>query len=175
MNEFEQNILVISNNICKNIASLPDNERGFVSQNILNNLRNLIEAIDQRIYSDVASIELNNYHDIEKSIKYVASRGNLRFLSKFHECLQASVSHYTPDEDNSVRLMLKYYEWMLRIRDYCKKAYNLEILTNLEESLKPAVQITFLLHWINAEHYHAKGKKDAILYDILSCGCGIAL
>ena len=133
MNKFEQNILVISDNICKNIASMPDNERGFVSQNILNNLRNLIEAIDQRIYSDVASIELNNYHDIEKAIKYVASRGNLRFLSKFHEFLQASVSHYTPDEDSSVRLMLKYYEWMLRIRDYCKSVYNLEILTNLED------------------------------------------
>lgn len=133
INEFDQNIITISDNICKNIASIPDGERGFVSQNILSNLRNLVEAIDQRIFSDVEPIELNCYADIEKAIKYVASRGNLRFLSKFHDYLQASVSHYTPDEDSSIRLMLKYYEWLLKIRDYCKTVFSLEILDNLED------------------------------------------
>ena len=133
MNEFDQNIITISDNICKNIASMPDNERGFVSQNILSNLRNLVEAVDQRIFSDIEPIELNCYEDIEKSIKYVASRGNLRFLSKFHDYLQASVSHYTPDEDSSIRLMLKYYEWLLKIRDYCKTVFSLDILGNLED------------------------------------------
>ena len=132
MNEFDQNIITISDNICKNIDAMPKEERGFVSQNILNNLRNLIEAIDQRIFSEVEQIELNCYDDIEKAIKFVASRGNLRFLSKFHDCLQASVSHYTPDEDSSVRLMLKYYEWLLKIRDYCKTVFSLNILGNLE-------------------------------------------
>lgn len=133
MNEFDQNIITISGNICKNIASIPDSERGFVSQNILSNLRNLVEAVDQRIFSDIEPIELNCYTDIEKAIKYVASRGNLRFLSKFHDYLQASVSHYTPDEDSSIRLMLKYYEWLLKIRDYCKTLFSLDILGNLED------------------------------------------
>lgn len=133
MNEFDENILTISKNICKNIASISDNQRGLVSQNILNNLRNLVEAIDQRIYNNIESIELNNYRDIEKSIKYVAAQGQLKFLSRFHSYLQASVSHYTPDEDSAVRLMLKYYEWMLRIRSYCKKTFSLAILENLED------------------------------------------
>lgn len=133
MNEFDENILTISKNICKNIASISDNQRGLVSQNILNNLRNLVEAIDQRIYNNIESIELNNYRDIEKSIKYVAAQGQLKFLSRFHSYLQASVSHYTPDEDSAVRLVLKYYEWMLRIRSYCKKTFSLAILENLED------------------------------------------
>ena len=133
MNEFDQNIMTISDNICKNIASIPDGERGFVSQNILSNLRNLVEAVDQRIFSDVEPIELNCYTDIEKAIKYVASRGNLKFLSRFHDYLQASVSHYTPDEDSSIRLMLKYYEWLLKIRDYCKTVFSLDVLGNLED------------------------------------------
>lgn len=133
MNEFDKIILTISDNICKNIANLKDDERGFRSQNILNNLRNLVEAIDQRIYSDVEPIVANNYDDIEKAVRYVASRGELRFLSRFHDYLQISVSHYTPDEDSSIRLMLKYYEWLIRVRDYVKKAFNLDILYNLED------------------------------------------
>ena len=52
MNEFDQSIVIVSDNICKNIASMTDNGRGFVSQNILSNLRNLVEAVDQRIYSE---------------------------------------------------------------------------------------------------------------------------
>ena len=62
----------------------------------------------------------------------MASRGDLRFLSEFHIYLQASVSHYTLDEDASVRLMLSYYEWLIRIRQYVKHAFNLDILYNLE-------------------------------------------
>lgn len=133
MNEFDEIILTINENICKNIATIEDGERGFHSQNILNNLRNLVEAIDQKIYSEVEEIVPNNYDDIEKSVRYVASRGELRFLSRFHDYLQVSVSHYTPDEDSSIRLMLKYYEWLIRIRAYVKNAFDLDILYNLED------------------------------------------
>lgn len=133
MGEFDKIILTVSDNICKNIANIEYSERGFHSQNILNNLRNLVEAIDQRIYSEIEPIVPNNYDDIEKSVRYVASRGELRFLSRFHDYLQVSVSHYTPDEDSSIRLMLKYYEWLIRIRTYVKNAFNLDILYNLED------------------------------------------
>lgn len=103
MGEFDKIIITISDNICKNIANMEDDDRGFHSQNILNNLRNLVEAIDQRIYSEIEPIVPNNYDDIEKSVRYVASRGELRFLSGFHDYLQVSVSHYTPDEDSSLK------------------------------------------------------------------------
>ena len=133
MNEFDRNILIVSENICKNIANITDEDRGFRSQNILNNLRHLVEAVDQRIYSDIEPITLNKYDDIEKSVSYVASRGNLRFLHRFHYFLQAAVSHFIPDEDGAVRLMLKYYEWLLRIREYVKNSFGLDILQNLED------------------------------------------
>ena len=133
MNEFDQNILIISDNICKNIASMADDNRGFASQNILNNLRNLVEAVDQRIYSDIENITLNRFEDIEKAVNYVASRGDLRFLNRFHYYLQAAVSHFIPDEDGATRLMLKYFEWLIRIRDYVKKSFELDILQNLED------------------------------------------
>ena len=133
MNEFDRNILIVSENICKNIASITDDDRGFNSQNILNNLRHLVEAVDQRIYSEKASITLNKYDDIERSVAYVASRGELKFLNRFHCFLQAAVSHFIPDEDGATRLMLKYYEWLLRIREYVKNSFGLDILQNLED------------------------------------------
>lgn len=133
MNEFDQNIVTISDNICKNIASMTDVDRGFVSQNIINNLRNLVEAVDQRIYSEYTSITLNKYDDIKRAISYVASRGDLRFLDRFHYYLQASASHFSPDEDSATRLMLKYYEWLFRVRDYARKNFGLDILQNLED------------------------------------------
>ncbi len=133
MNEFDRNILIVNENICKNIANITEEDRGFRSQNILNNMRHLVEAVDQRIYSEIESITLNKYDDIEKSVSYVASRGNLRFLHRFHYFLQAAVSHFIPDEDGAVRLMLKYYEWLLRIREYVKNSFGLDILQNLED------------------------------------------
>ena len=133
MNEFDRNILIVSENICKNIASITDDDRGFKSQNILNNLRHLVEAVDQRIYSEKETITLNKYDDIERSVAYVASRGELKFLNRFHYFLQAAVSHFIPDEDGATRLMLKYYEWLLRIREYVKNSFGLDILQNLED------------------------------------------
>ena len=133
MNEFDRNILIVNENICKNIASITDDDRGFKSQNILNNLRHLVEAVDQRVYSEKAAITLNKYDDIERSVAYVASRGDLKFLNRFHYFLQAAVSHFIPDEDGATRLMLKYYEWLLRIREYVKNSFGLDILQNLED------------------------------------------
>lgn len=133
MNVFDQNILIYSKNICKNIDTTDAQERGLLSQNILNNLRNLVEAIAQRIYSDFESITLNKYDDIVKSLNYITTRGELHFLVQFHDMLQSSVSHFIPDEDNSIRLMLKYHEWLLKIKNYARKVFGLAILENLED------------------------------------------
>lgn len=60
-------------------------------------------------------------------------RGNLRFLFRFHEMLQKSVSHYTVDKDGSERLMLKYYEHLLKIKLYLKQTFNLDVLKNISD------------------------------------------
>lgn len=44
-----------------------------------------------------------------------------------------SVSHYTLDENASERLMLKYYEYLLRIKSFLKEEYNLDIFLNINE------------------------------------------
>ena len=61
------------------------------------------------------------------------TRGDLRFLHQFHELLQKSVSHYTLDENGSERLMLKYYEYLLKIKIFLNDTYGLHVLDNIED------------------------------------------
>lgn len=49
--------------ISKNIDRFDDSERGLLSQNILAQLRNLVEYIAQKIYSNGQDINPNNYSD----------------------------------------------------------------------------------------------------------------
>lgn len=133
MEELDKSIIVCDKVICDNIKKFDSTERGLLSQNILSNLRNLLEAINLKIYSNSHIAEVHNYSDIENANAYVNSRGELRFLKKFHDFLQASVSHYTPDEENSERLMLKYYFYLIKTKIYVKSKLGLDILDNIAD------------------------------------------
>ena len=134
INEVEQMIINVDKNICNNIASISAN-RGFLSQNILSQLRNLVEAIAVKIYLDSVGKEQQRteYDQIKQSIKYIKSKAKFSFLSKFHCFLQQSASHYTQDENNSERLMLKYYEFLIKVKNFLKEQYDMEILDNIDE------------------------------------------
>ena len=131
MQEFITNILDISRNIDKNIKKC-SSDRGFLSQNILSELRNFVEAISLYFYAKNTELTDNNYKNIKKANEYVKTKGNLNVLSKFHKLLQISTSHYTLDEENSERLMLKYYEYLLRIKKLMKTE-DIDILENIED------------------------------------------
>jgi len=127
-------ILDIDKLISKNISRFDDTERGLLSQNILSHLRNLIELIFLKIYNQKENKVLepiyDNYRIAEKYIKRI---GTLRFLYKFHNLLQISTSHYTLDENASERLMLKYYEYLLKIKSFLKQEYNIDIFLNIND------------------------------------------
>ena len=119
--------------ICGNISIFDDSDRGLLSQNILSQLRNFVEYIAQKIYSKGIDTDPNNYGDKKAAWEYIKTKGQLRFLSRFHDLLQKSVSHYTFDEGGSERLMLKYYEHLLKIKEFLKETYNMEVLENINE------------------------------------------
>ena len=119
--------------ICKNIDRFDSSERGLLSQNILSQLRNLVEYIAEKIMAKGNDIDPNDYKLKEQAISFISSHGQYRFLSKFHSLLQKSVSHYTVDEDGSERLMLKYYEYLLRIKIFLYNEYTLEVLQNIND------------------------------------------
>ncbi|MDN4074922.1 hypothetical protein [Fictibacillus terranigra] len=102
MNRINEEILNINKVICRNIDRFDATDRGLLSQNILSQLRNFVEHISLKAYSKGQDIE-NSYKNIEKANAYVKSRGNLKFLNKFHKLLQITSSHYTLNEENSER------------------------------------------------------------------------
>ena len=119
--------------ICENIAQFSAGDRGLLSQNILGHIRNFVEYVAIKAYSNDQDINPNDYDLNVAALKDMQRRGNLRFLYRFHEMLQKSVSHYTVDKDGSERLMLKYYEHLLKIKLYLKQTFNLDVLENISD------------------------------------------
>lgn len=133
MSKIDDAIYAVDSVICKNIAHLCDTDRGLLSQNILAQLRNFVEAIALKEYCKVEELPPNSYKSITTALNYIKSQGNLKFLYKFHNLLQESTSHYTFGIDASERLMLKYYEYLLRIKSHLYDNYNMTVLSNLNE------------------------------------------
>lgn len=117
--------------ICRNIESLAD-QRSLLSQNVLAQLRNLVEGVAVRLHTGSADAEFN-YPAIEPALAFVRGRATFNFLGKFHKLIEKSASHYTLDGDASERLMLKYYEYLHRIRSLLQDNCGLAVLANLED------------------------------------------
>lgn len=123
-------IAAVDKVVCSNIAMLAD-QRDLLSQNVLGQLRNLVEGIAVRLHTGSGDGEYG-YAAIEAALAWVKANGRLNFVTKFHGLLQPSVSHYTFDGDASERLMLRYYEYMIRLRAMLRDEAGVEILANLE-------------------------------------------
>jgi hypothetical protein len=130
MASVKQQVQSVDGVICQNIASLRD-DRGFLSQNLLSQLRNMIDGLIVWAHLDDPSAEFH-YDQVGFALAEVKAKAKFRLLSRFHNLLQASVSHYTLDKDPSERLMLKYYEYLLRTRDLALRHFGIRILGNLE-------------------------------------------
>ena len=116
--------------ICQNIAALGQ-QRQLLSQNVLAQLRNLVEGVVVRLHLGTDAAEFR-YDAVEPALAKIRSNGKLNFLGRFHRLLQASASHYTLDGDASERLMLKYFEHLHRLRSLVWTTCGIEILSNLE-------------------------------------------
>ena len=124
----------IDNIICQNIDIIPIENRGFLSQNILAQLRKLVEHINLKIYFNNQNKELEiNQDNFKQAKNFVASKGKLKFLIDFHNFLQISESHYITNDDSAERLMLKYYEYLIKVKILIKKNYEMDILRNIEK------------------------------------------
>ena len=76
-----------------------------------------------------------HYGATAAAIDWIGSQNKrISFIQRFHKLLQMSASHYTFEGDASERLMLKYYEYLLRTRDApATISCGIEILGNLEK------------------------------------------
>ena len=125
-----EHIASIDDAICMNIEAL-NGHRELLSQNILGQMRNLVEGVAVYIHTRRGDTDFD-YKFITPALEWVSSQGKLNFVTRFHKLLQPSVSHYTFDGDTSERLMLRYYEYLLRLRKILHDISDVEILNNLE-------------------------------------------
>ena len=131
MTKVSQQIKSADEAICRNIESLA-NHRALLSLNILSQLRNLVEGVAVLLHTGSPNAEFN-YAAIEPGLAFIKSKAKFNFLGKFHKLIQISASHYTLDGDASERLMLKYYEYLQRIRSLLREKCGVEVLGNLED------------------------------------------
>lgn len=118
-----------NNAICQNIESLAD-QRALLSQNVLSQLRNLVEGTAVFLHQGASDAEFT-YEAIQPALDFIKGKAQFSFLGKFHKLLQRIASHFTLDGDASERLMLKYYEYLYRIRDLLSR-FSIASLENLE-------------------------------------------
>ena len=128
----DEYIKIIDQNICENIEKLKGLDRGFLSQNIIAQLRNFVEHVFVKIKTPNADLQID-YMPLKGGEKYVKGLGRYKWLSNFHKCLEASSSHYTRNGDVSERLMLKYYEYLIRLREFLQNSYGFSVLKNLNK------------------------------------------
>lgn len=107
-------------------------DRKLLAQNVLSQARNLVEGMIVRCHAGDGAATFNYAH-VGPAIASVSANGRVNFLTKFHKLLQISSSHYTMDGSASERLLLKYYEHLLRIRALARDEFGLAILENLED------------------------------------------
>lgn len=132
MSTVDEQIVSVCENISGNIDSLK-HDRALLAQNLLSQLRNLVEAVAVRLHRKDGAREFH-YNDTGPAIDWIGSANKqINFLYRFHKLLQMSASHYTLAGDPSERLMLKYYEYLLRTRTVLKDLCGLDVLGNLED------------------------------------------
>lgn len=130
--KIDEAILESNKIICRQISRLGESTRGEVSQEVLESLRHFVEHILLKVYADGNDIE-DTQDNVKAAVKQAKSNPKLKHLSRFHHFLQVSVSHRALKEQNAERLMLKYYEYLLRIRIFLHEKYALDVLANLEQ------------------------------------------
>jgi len=133
MSRADDSIKTIDGIICNNIDHLVQNNPGLMSQNVLSQLRNFVEAITVKIFGSNDS-DPNDYKVIQESLGKLRQSGKkYRFLNDFHKSLQITESHYTQDEDNSERMLDNYLQYLFKLRAFFKAEYGVVILHNLEK------------------------------------------
>lgn len=122
----DREIYKASETIDKAFAVMTKQNRGETAQRILNVVRNLNDHIADKIWS-------NLFPQQPMDVNKVASRmtGKYRFIANFDKFLRSSVSHFTPSEDGSERLLLKYYKYLLQLKKAVYDRYGMIILEKI--------------------------------------------
>ena len=103
----EKEIQYISRVIEKNISYYERlNDKGFLSENILSQLRNLVEDVAILINHRENNLSFDTHYDnISPSLDFIRKDPKYKFICEFYDFLKGTASHYTPSEDGAEKLV----------------------------------------------------------------------
>ncbi len=121
------------NTLIENEFDNVEENRGYVSKNVIKNLRDFVEHIAFKVYITEKLKDYAEYShaNTQQSIKYIKSITKHKILKNFHALLEIGPSHSSYNEDGATRLMVKYQEYLIELKRYYYKMFKTEILKNL--------------------------------------------
>lgn len=131
----EKEISYISKVIEKNIFYYDSclKDKGFLSENILSQLRNLVEDVFILLNNKINGLNLDiHYNNVKNSFETIRGIRKYKFLCDFYSYLKSTASHYTPNEDSAERLVKYYYRYICMIKKILKEEFNLDIINNID-------------------------------------------
>ncbi len=131
----EQLIKNANDNIENNIAVLCPDHVGLCAQNMLSQLRNLIDALALlKWYKDGNDEPTGNGRDrTRKAINNLNDSGRcFKPLVKIYDYLEKIASHFTQDQFASEVLLIKYETLLQEVKNVAKSQFNIDVLNNLD-------------------------------------------
>lgn len=131
----EKEIQYISRVIEKNIEYYSKlNDKGFLSENILSQLRNLVEDVAILINNKENNLSNDTHYDnVHPSIEYIKKYSKYKFVVELYDFLKGTASHYTPNEDGAEKLICFYFRYICLIKKLLKDEYDINIINNIED------------------------------------------
>lgn len=128
----DRKINTLNDKIERNIEDSID-DRGYMSQNIIKSFRDLVEHIAFKVYiiEKIKDYIEYNHENTGKAIAYVKGLNKHLPLKKFHALLEIGPSHNSYSEDGSIRLMVKYRDYLVDLKNYYYDMFNIVIFNNL--------------------------------------------
>ena len=132
----DEEIVNICTIISENITEVSHTNLGLASQNMLAQLRHLVEHVIVKIDPNSVNPDPNSYEEITRAkaslLKYDKKK-KYSFLFDFLALLAKTESHYSQLKDASERLMRKYMSYLARIKSLLKTEYGMDVLDNLDD------------------------------------------
>jgi energy-coupling factor transporter ATP-binding protein EcfA2 len=126
----DREILKASHAIDTALSRMDKTNRGETAVNILTVARNLNDHIAYKIWQDLRPNEQTGINIVAKNFLNIRQ---FKFIGIFDTFLRRSVSHFTPSEDGAERLILKYFRYLLALKNIMLTRYNTEILLNVDK------------------------------------------
>lgn len=121
-----------SETVCRHIDAYNNGNRGEISQDILGNLRTLVEQVLRLKYAHNNETK-EDWNSLQIALTDMKKRGEMRFISDFHKRLQNAVGHASFGLEDSERMMLSYIPSLMQIKKYVKDEFNINILENIDK------------------------------------------